>query len=98
MTLRDTELIGKKLVKYGFHRSSTDHQNYKYQQNYRIHTSRGAIAIQFKISGYTWYALIVHDIDSHTIVKCDGYEAVFTPEWVIEEHDKLQALFKFARL
>ena len=75
MTLRDTELIGKKLVKYGFHRSSTDHQNYKYQQNYRIHTSRGAIAIQFKISGYTWYALIVHDIDSHTIVKCDGYES-----------------------
>ena len=36
MTLRDTELIGKKLVKYGCYRSSTDHQNY------RIHTSGGA--------------------------------------------------------
>jgi hypothetical protein len=92
MLLRDTELIGKKLVKHGFYRSSTDHQHY------RIHTSGGAIAIQFRPSGNVWCALIVHDIDSHTIVKCDGYETVFTPEWVIEEHEKLQALFKFARL
>jgi hypothetical protein len=91
MLLRDTELIGKKLVKYGFYRSSTDHQNY------RIHTSGGAIAIQFRPSGNTWCALIVHDIDSHTLVKCDGHEAVFTPEWVIEEYEKLQAMFKFIR-
>jgi hypothetical protein len=28
MLLRDTELIGKKLVKYGFSRSNTDNQNY----------------------------------------------------------------------
>ncbi len=91
MLLRDTELIGKKLVKYGCYRSSTNHQHY------RIHTSGGAVSIQFRLSGNVWCALIVHDIDSHTIVKCDGYETVFTPEWVIEEHEKLQALFKFAR-
>jgi hypothetical protein len=91
MTLRDTELIGKKLVKYGCYRSSTDHQHY------RIHTSGGAIAIQFRPSGSVWYALIVHDIDSHTIVKFDGHSAVFTPQWVIEEHEKLQAMFKFLR-
>ena len=91
MTLRDTELIGKQLVKYGCYRSSTDHQHY------RIHTSGGAIAIQFKISGSVWCALIVHDIDSHTIVKFDGHSAVFTPEWLVEEHKKLQALFKFLR-
>ena len=94
MTLRDTELIGKELVKYGFYRSSSDHQNY------RIHTSGGTLTIQFRLSGSVWCALIVHDIDSdsHTLVKCDGHEAVFTPEWVIDEHEKLQALFKFARL
>jgi uncharacterized membrane protein len=94
MLLRDTELIGKKLVKYGFYRSSTDHQNYS---SYSINI-KGRISIQFKLSGRIWCALIVHDIDSYTIVKCDGHEAVFTPEWVIEEHKKLQALFKFARL
>ena len=93
MTLRDTELIGKKLVKYGFYRSGTDHQNYS---SYSINI-KGRISIQFRLSGSVWCALIVHDIDSHTIVKFDGHEAVFTPEWVIEEHEKLQAVFKFLR-
>jgi hypothetical protein len=95
MTLRDTELIGKKLVKHGFYRSDTDHQNYS---SYSINT-KGRIFIQFRLSGSVWCALIVHDIDSdsHTLVKCDGHEAVFTPEWVIEEHKKLQAMFKFLR-
>jgi hypothetical protein len=91
MLLRDTELIGKELVKYGFYRSSSDHQNY------RIHTSGGTLTIQFRLSGSVWCALIVHDIDSHTIVKFDGHSAVFTPQWVIEEHEKLQAMFKFLR-
>jgi hypothetical protein len=96
MTLRDTELIGKKLVKHGFYRSDTDHQNYR---SYSINT-KGRISIQFKLSGSVWCALIVHDIDSdsHTLVKSDGHEAVFTPEWVIEEHEKLQAMFKFLRV
>jgi hypothetical protein len=91
MTLRETELLGKQLVKYGFYRSSSDHQNY------RIHTSGGTLTIQFRKSLSIWCALIVHDIDSHTIVKFDGHEAVFTPQWVIEEHEKLQAMFKFLR-
>jgi hypothetical protein len=91
MTLRDTELIGNKLVKYGFFRSPTDHQNY------RIHTSRGTLTIQFRKSLSIWCALIVHDIDSHTVVKFDGHEAVFTPQWAVEEHNKLQAMFKFIR-
>ena len=92
MTLRDTELIGKKLVKYGFHRSSTNHHHY------RMHAAQGSLSIQFKLSGTVWNALIVHDLDAHTIVKFDGHQAIFTPEWLIEEHNKLQALFKFARL
>lgn len=91
MTLLDTELIGKKLVKYGFYRSSSDHQNY------RIHSLGGTLTIQFRKSLSIWCALIVHDIDLHTIVKFDGHEAVFTPEWVLEEHKKLQAMFKFLR-
>jgi hypothetical protein len=90
MTLLDTEKIGKKLVKYGFFRSATNHQNY------RINCT-GAISVQFRPSGKIWVALIVHDLDSHTIVKFDGHEAVFTPEWVMEEHKKLQAMFKFLR-
>jgi hypothetical protein len=93
MLLRDTELIGKKLVKHGFYRSDTNHRNYS---SYSINI-KGRISIKFKLSGRIWCALIVHDIDSHTIVKCDCYESVFTPEWVIEEHEKLQAMFKFAR-
>ena len=92
MTLKDTELIGNKLVKYGFYRSSTDHQNYKYP------ISSGAITVQFKLYGNVWVALIVHDIDTHTVVKFNGQSAVFTPEWLREEHKKLQAVFKFLRL
>jgi hypothetical protein len=91
MTLRDTELIGKKLVKYGFYRSNTDHQDY------RLSNVEGAINIYFKKFGQVWVASIFHDIDFHTKVKFEGHQAVFTPEWVVEEHKKLQALFKFAR-
>jgi hypothetical protein len=92
MTLRDTELIGKKLVKYGFFRSNTDHHNYRYLK------SQGAISVQFQKFGSIWTALIVHALDMHTAVKFEGHQAVFTPEWLVEEHKKLQALFKFARL
>ena len=92
MTLRDTELIGKELVKYGFYRNSRDHQNYKSP------ISSGGITVQFKPYGSIWVALIVHDIDSHTIVKFNGHSAVFTPQWLRGEHKKLQAVFKFLRL
>jgi hypothetical protein len=91
MLLRDTELIGKKLVKYGFKRSDTDHQNY-------IFTSHpNTMTVHFVRYGGIWLANFVHYMDINTIVKCDGHEAVFTPEWVIEEHEKLQAMFKFLR-
>jgi hypothetical protein len=91
MTLRDTELIGKKLVKYGFSRSNTDHQNY-------ISTSYpNVMTVHFVRYGGVWLANFVHYMDINTIVKFDSHEAVFTPQWVIKEHEKLQAMFKFAR-
>jgi hypothetical protein len=91
MLLRDTELIGKKLVKYGFSRSNTDNQNYIFTSYPNVMT------VHFVRYSGIWLANFVHYIDSHTLVKCDGHEAVFTPEWVIEEHKKLQAMFKFLR-
>ena len=92
MTLRDTEFIGRRLVKYGFYRSKTDHQNY------RLPKVEGAINIQFQRYGVVgWSASIVHEIDAHTTIKFDTYEALFTPEWLVEEHKKLQAMFKFIR-
>ena len=92
MTLRDTELIGKKLVKYGFYRSNTDHQYY------RGSMFDGWVKIHFKRHGIVWNALITHEIDIHTSVVFTDHQAVFTPEWVAEEHKKLQAMFKFLRL
>jgi hypothetical protein len=92
MLLRDTELIGKKLVKYGFSRSHTDHQNYTGS------FYNGAITVHFVRLGSLWAANFVHYIDTHTTVKFTGYEGIFTPEWLRKEHKKLQALFKFARL
>jgi hypothetical protein len=91
MTLRDTELIGKQLVKNGFYRSSIDHQNYKSPR------SNYAITVQFQAYGSVWIAVITHDIDIHTVVKFNGHDTVFTPEWLREEHKKLQAMFKFLR-
>jgi hypothetical protein len=91
MLLRDTELIGKKLVKHGFSRSDTDHQNYTGS----FYT--GAITVHFVRYGGIWLVNFVHYMDINTIVKFNHHEAVFTPEWVIEEHEKLQAMFKFLR-
>jgi hypothetical protein len=47
MTLRDTELIGKKLVKHGFFRSAKDHQAY------RFNGVSGSISLYFNKSGET---------------------------------------------
>jgi hypothetical protein len=33
----------------------------------------------------------------NVIVFVKGHEAVFTPQWVMEEYDKLVAVFKFLR-
>ena len=91
MTLRDTELIGKKLVKYRFYRDNEDHQLYQYWG------TTGGIYVEFKIYGGIWAAIITHKIDARTEVKLDGRQAVFTPEDLVEEHKKLQAMFKFIR-
>jgi len=89
MTLRDTELIGKELVKYGFYRNSQDHHKYMYKD----------ISIEFVLL-YTndWYADIKMSVIDNVIVYFRGHEAVFTPQWLREEHKKLQAAFKFLRL
>ena len=91
MTLRDTELIGKKLVKYGFFRSPTDHQYYN------TLGSRGNISIQFKKIGTIWRATIIHSMDLNFEFRYSNYGKVFTPEWVIEENKKFHAMFKFIR-
>lgn len=91
MTLRDTELIGKKLVKYGFHRSLTDHQYYN------TLGTIGNISIQFKKFGTIWRAIIIHGMGLNFEVRYNYYGEVFTPEWVIEENKKFQAMFKFLR-
>jgi hypothetical protein len=88
MTLRDTELIGKKLVKYGFYRNSNNHHKYMYKD----------ISVEFVLL-YTnnWYADIKMSVIDNVIVFLKGHEAVFTPEWVLDEYSKLVALFQFAR-
>ena len=92
MTLRDTELIGKKLVKHRFYSSNTNHHSYR-----GYISLLSSIDILFKRNDNTniWGVLIEHHIDPHTIVKFEDHQAVFTPEWLLEEHKKLQAMFKF---
>jgi hypothetical protein len=91
MTLKETELIGKELVKYGFYRNSRDHQHY------RSPRSDYGITVHFGLDGGIWVALITHDIDTHTQVIFNDHLAVFSVEWLTEEHDKLVAAFKFLR-
>lgn len=92
MTLRDTELIGKKLIKHGFYRANTDHQYY------RGNMFDGWVTIHFKIRGVVWNALIIHEIDVNNSIVFTDNQAVFTPQWVAEKHKKLQAMFKFMSL
>jgi len=88
MTLRDTELIGKKLVKYGFYRNSNNHHKYMYKD----------ISIEFVLFySNNWYADIKMSVIDNVIVFFKGHEAVFTPQWVMEEYGKLVAAFKFLR-
>ena len=88
MTLRDTELLGKKLVKYGFYRNSHNHHKYMYKD----------ISIEFVLLyANNWYADIKMSVIDNVIVFLKGHEAVFTPEWVLEEYGKLVALFQFLR-
>ena len=92
MTLRDTELIGNKLVKHGFYRNSRDHQHY-----YRSPRSDYGITVHFTLDVNVWAAMITYDIDSHTQVIFNDHQAVFSIEWLTEEYDKLVAAFKFLR-
>jgi hypothetical protein len=93
MTLRDTELIGKKLVKHGFFRSNINHHIYRYRaDNINIY-------LEFKPSAsQAWMVDFIHELDYHTKITFFGHSAIFTPDWIIEEHKKLQAIFKFLRL
>jgi hypothetical protein len=92
MTLRDTELIGKKLVKYGFHRSKNNHYQYSYL------TSEINVGLEFEhYHGTVWVANFTHDINLHIRVKYTEHSDIFTPEWIFEEHKKLRAMFKFLR-
>lgn len=92
MTLRDTELVGKKLVKYGFNRSRISHHEYTL-------IDRGInINVEFKLYFSTvWIANFTHDFDYNTRVIFTENSKIFTPEWLVEEHKKLQAMFKFLR-
>ena len=89
MTLRDTELIGKQLVKYGFYRNSNNHHKYMYKD----------ISVEFVLMHTSyWSAEIKMSVIDNVIVFLRGHGAVFTPEWVMEEYGKLVALFQFARV
>jgi hypothetical protein len=89
MTLRDTELIGKKLVKYGFYINSNNHHKYMYKD----------ISVEFVLLyANNWYANIKMSVTDNVIVLLTGHEAIFTPEWVMKEYGKLVALFQFARV
>jgi len=93
MTLRQTELIGKKLVKYGFYRSRVNHHHYTY-------VSKDInVSVEFKLYfSHVWVANFTHDLEFHTRVNFIEHTDVFTPEWLIEEHNKLQAVFNFLRV
>jgi hypothetical protein len=93
MTLRQTELIGKKLVKYGFYRSRVNHHQYTY-------VSKDInVSVEFKLYfSHVWVANFTHDLEFHTRVNFVEHTDVFTPEWLIEEHNKLRAVFNFLRV
>lgn len=92
MTLRDTEKIGNKLVKYGFHRSKNNHHEYSFL------TSDINIGLEFKLYfSSIWVANFIHDVNLHTRVKITEHTEIFTPEWLIKEHKILRAVFNFIR-
>jgi hypothetical protein len=90
MTLRQTEILGKKLVKYGFYRSRISHHEYTFI------TKEINVKVQFQLYfSSVWVAHFTHDITVNTRVRFEEQAALFTPEWVIDEHKKLRAIFKF---
>jgi hypothetical protein len=92
MTLRETELIGKKLVKYGFHRSVNNHHQYSYI------TIKMNVSVEFKLYfSNVWIVNFTHDVALNTRVQIIEHAETFTPEWLIDEHNKLRAIFKFLK-
>jgi len=92
MTLLDTEKIGKKLVRYGFHRSKVNHHVYTFI------SKEVNVSLEFKLYfSNIWIANFTHDLEYHTRVNFVEHTEVFTPQWLIEEHNKLRAVFNFLR-
>lgn len=93
MTLRETELIGKSLIKNGFRRASVNHQYY-------IRSEDGIdVYVEFKLYySKLWVADFTHNLDSSTSVKFLGHTEVFTAEWLDRECKKVEAIFNFLRL
>jgi hypothetical protein len=90
MTLRETELIGKKLVRpLGFRRSALDHQYY--------HLSYKDINIEIKFQGYGtyWAAVLKYNLDYGTEVVFRGTHLDI--DNILPDANKLIAVFNFIR-
>ena len=91
MTLRDTELIGNKLVKkLGFRRSKLNHQVYYLTYQYI------PIEIEFYPKGTSWSVNVVYQIDTGTTVTFHG--TALNIDKIIPDADKLIGMFYFIRL
>ncbi len=68
--------------------------------NHTMAVAQNLLARDFtaEATNQKWVADITYEFDVHTLVKFVEQGAVFTPEWLVEEHEKLQAMFKFLRL
>ena len=93
MTLRETELLGKKLVRpLGFRRNSNNHYHY--------YTSYKEIYIEIKFYGeafneMNWSAEVIYRLDYGTDVVFRGSE--LNVDNIFLDADKLRAMFKFIR-
>jgi len=90
MTLRDTDLIGKHLVKIGFSRCKTSHYEY------HCHYNGTFIEIKFIKLYNHWKVLIKYRIDASTDIVYDLPN--IDVKTIYSEADKLVAIFKFMRL
>lgn len=95
MTLRETEILGKQLVKAGFYRDPNNHNIYKTGNRIGIPFY---IVIYFKKVWNEWSAIVEHHLNKNTVVDFDGIHKVFTPESVFEEHARLKAAIEFIKI
>lgn len=95
MTLRETEMLGKQLVKAGFYRDPNNHNIYKIGSRMEMPYF---IMIRFTKAWSCWMATIYHHIDKNTVVEFAGILEVFTPESVFEEHARLKAAIEFIKI